>query len=681
MKPACLLISFIFYVTLSWCTPIVEKPPDKPCISPGIPCNRSDQACCPGYECTQAAASEKAYCTQIDRPPFIMARSNVFSRSPKFMGIDVSPSDGDRKKLGFGTSEDCMALGSICSPGAPNNCCVGSFCQELDHSFRCVELYVEASKDTQVGKRDSRKQKPCGYENQNPGRCMHNDDCCEGYYCDQSSLDWPTHYCEPMQGATRLPWSPTIAERPTSWAQTNAPRYSTESFSLQRRGPTRCHDHQDCSHTFMCLYPDKRSPSGLCTAPEQYHGLITKTRDSGLIYQEGNNIENPQKRGAGQKQCIPMGFACCPDILTRCCPDSVCQKFFAGGSFYCVDKLTAEYWESKVKTETKLCEYANQNPGSCVWDIECCEGYHCHWLGSQLKGHCDPIGGSNPLPWSPDSAERPLINQRDMESVQQKEGKKTLEFPEYPTSWCTQEGCPCYYSSPCEMGICDNYDERLIGKCRKFRPGEGDDLQPGFPIDMVRCTYTGCPCNKWYDHCWKGACDGVNRAGFGKCRPFHPIEEPRNNRKISEDCTDVGCVCDGEYFPCKNSQCVIKGVNKYGRCRRFDLNRNLLHTRQEFDPKCRSINCPCTKQNHCLQGTCSDYNENGVGKCRLRKISKIYVPKPGVTEEHVFQKQKENKGPPQYFTLEGRCEYTIHAVILLFVRMLTLFALIIGPEY
>ena len=554
MKSSRPLIPFIFYITLSWCTPIVEKLSDTPCISPGVFCNRSDQACCPGYECTQVASSEKAYCIQVDRPPFIMARSNVLSGSPKFMGMDISPSNSDQT-LGFGTREDCMASGSTCTPGAPDSC--------------CAELTGDTSKDTHVGKRDSREQKLCEYETQNPGRCRHNDDCCEGYYCDQSSPEWPIHYCEPVQGTIRLPWSPTATERPASWTRVNAPGYSKESISLQRRGPTRCQAHQDCSHNFVCLYPDQWSLSGLCIAPEQYHGLFVKPRDSRSVHQEEKNMGNHHKR-----------------------------------------------------------EYANQNPCSSVWDTECCEG-----------DHCDLMGGFNPLPWSSNSAEHPLINQRDMEAVQQKEEKKNLKFPEYPTTWCTQEGCPCYYSSPCEMGICDNYDARLIGKCRKFRLGEGGDLQPGFPIDMVRCTYTGCPCNKWYDHCWKGACDGVNRPGFGKCRPFHPMEEPRNNRKTSEDCTDIGCVCDGEDFPCKNSQCVIKGVNKYGRCRRFDFNGNLLHTRQEFDPQCRSINCPCTKQSHCLQGTCSDYNENGVGKCRLRKISKIYVPKGGVAEEFVFQKQ------------------------------------------
>ena len=567
MKPARPLILFILYITLSWCTPIVEKLPDKPCISPGVPCSRSDQACCPGYECTQIVASEKAYCIQVDRPPFIMARSNVLPEAPKFMGMDISPSGGEHKSLGLGSREDCMAPGSACSPDAPNSCCAGSSCQELDHSFHCVEHYPRASKDTHVGKRDSREPKLCEYEIQNPGRCVHDDDCCGGYYCDRSSPGWTIHYCEPIQGTTRLPWSPTMAEHPASWTRINAPGYSTESLFLQRRGPIHCQDHQDCPHNFMCLYPDLNSLSGLCTAPEQYHGLSVKPRGSESAHQEeGDNI---QKREYDQKKYIPMDSPCYPDIPTKFCPDS----------------------------------------------------------------HCDPMGGFNPLPWSPGSAERPLLNRRDMEAMQHNEGKKKTEFPKYPTAWCTQEGCPCYYSSPCEMGVCDNYDERLIGKCRKFRPGEGDDLQPGFPIDMVRCTYTGCPCNKWYDHCWKGACDGVNRPGFGKCRPFHPMEEPRNNRKTSEDCTDVGCVCDGEHFPCKNSQCVIKGVNKYGRCRRFDFNGNLLHTRQEFDPKCRSINCPCTEQSHCLQGTCSDYNENGVGKCRPRKISKFYVPK------HVFQKQ------------------------------------------
>jgi len=230
-----------------------------------------------------------------------------------------------------------------------------------------------------------------------------------------------------------------------------------------------------------------------------------------------------------------------------------------------------------------------------------------------------------------------LINRKDSEILQKEKEKKASEFPELPVIWCTQEGCPCYFSSPCEMGVCDGYDEHMIGKCRKFRPGEGDDLQPGFPIDTLRCTYTGCPCNKWYDHCWNGACDGMNRPGFGKCRPFSPMEEPKNNRQISRECTDVGCVCDGDGFPCKNSQCIIKGVNRYGRCRRFDSNGKMLHTRQEFDARYGTSDCPCGKQSDCLEGTCSDYNANGVGRCKVGKGCTTCHLKRGITEQNWYE--------------------------------------------
>lgn len=308
---------------------------------------------------------------------------------------------------------------------------------------------------------------------------------------------------------------------------------------------------------------------------------------------------------------------------------------------------------------TKACQYEDENSHECANFWDCCEGYYCgkNVQNGSLGKQCVLLDDKFQLPVRPQLLEKRLemesialdtqiiscqsstdcpddyrcshgnegtiggvctapkehhgwlINRSESEVEHQVKEEEKPKFPEFPTAWCTQEGCPCYYTSPCEMGVCDDYDYRMIGTCRKFRLGEDDDLQPGFPIDTVRCTYTGCPCNKWYDHCFQGACDGVNRPGYGKCRPFNPMEEPKSNRRVSDKCTDVGCVCDRDDFPCKNSQCVFKGVNKYGRCRRIGPNGRILHTRGEMDTSYNHPDCPCRKGGVCAEDYCLDPKE------------------------------------------------------------------------
>ncbi|KAF8451201.1 hypothetical protein BDZ91DRAFT_853386 [Kalaharituber pfeilii] len=353
----------------------------------------------------------------------------------------------------------------------------------------------------------------------------------------------------------------------------------------------------------------------------------------------GRDLSSLENTNFQQQDCTPLGSPCDPTAPLACCLDSSCLQL--EGNHYCVE----ERRKGIEKRDTNGADKCG-NPSICSIDEHCCHDHRCQkhhpdtWLGTCVpvgymqrreeeivcqSYHDCPIGYQcshresgtwNGVCAAPEKQDGWLINRRDEEAIQKEEQseepeRKKIVFPEYPTEWCVQEGCPCYYTSPCEMGICDNYDERMIGKCRKFRPGEGDNLQPGFPIDTLVCTYTGCPCNKWHDHCFNGACDGLNRAGYGKCRPFRPQEEPRNNRKINEACKDVGCACDRADYPCKNSRCVVVGKNKYGRCRRFDESEKMLYTRQEYDARCRGEGCPCRRQEDCLVGMCGGYNERG----------------------------------------------------------------------
>lgn len=505
----------ILFVSLGSCTPIVDKVPDSACILPGIPCDLSGQACCPGYQCIQISANGKAYCVQTERTPFIMARSGLFSGPPpQFMGMDTIPSDVLPR--GTNAEEETCRHFTHCDLSAPE-CCGDLICR----GTKTEDTYcVVKPKPEEYGTK-----KNCRIERDNGYQCTSPEDCCEGYYCQK----YPTN----------------IRHTPRC-LPVNLLLYYVRSVHL-REDVTSCQSSLDCQPGYDCSQQGKCSPA----VPNNHPTAFVPDGKALSIKTRGENIV-------------------CD------CPDD--------------------------------CRCSHDKEGT--WDGVCtAPGEHHGWL----------------------------INRRDPEMVHKEKGKE-FEFPELPTSWCTQEGCPCYMNSPCEMGICDNFDERMIGQCRKFRPGEGVDLQPGFPIDMVRCTYTGCPCSKWYDHCWNGACDGLNRPGFGRCRPFSPMEEPRNNRQISEGCTGVGCVCDGRGFPCKNSQCIIKGVNKYGRCRRFDSNGQMLHTRQEFDTRCRTKDCPCRKQGDCLEGTCSDYNANEVGRCRIKKgCTSCGHPRRDITEQHLYR--------------------------------------------
>lgn len=511
----------ILSVSLGSCTPIVDKVPDSVCILPGISCDPSGQACCPGYQCIQTSASERAYCVQTERPPFIMARSGTFSGPPpQFMGMDTMPSDVLPR--GANVEEETCKQFTHCNLSAPE-CCGDLICR----GTKTEDTYcVVKPKPEEYGTKKS-----CRIDGDDG--CISPEDCCEGYYCQKYPTNTGhTPRCLPVDLPLR------------KWDARSV--YLREEVTCQ--SSLDCQPGNDCSQQGKCF---SVTPNG--------HPTVFAPHDKTLsIKTRGENI--------------------------------ACQSY-----------------------------------------LDCPDGYRCsHDKEGARDGVCKALGEYHG--W--------LINRRDPKLVQ-KGKEKEFEFPEFPTSWCTQEGCPCYISSPCEMGICDNFDERIIGKCRKFRPGEGDNLQPGFPIDTVRCTYTGCPCNKWYDHCWNGACDGMNRPGFGRCRPFAPMEEPRNNRQISEGCTGVGCVCDGPDFPCKNSQCIIKGVNKYGRCRRFDPNGQILHTRQEFDGRCRTEDCPCRKQSDCLEGTCSGYNVNGVGRCKAGNgCTRCGHPRRGIMEQHWDRKEE-----------------------------------------
>ncbi|KAI5780994.1 hypothetical protein DFH27DRAFT_617325 [Peziza echinospora] len=320
--------------------------------------------------------------------------------------------------------------------------------------------------------------------------------------------------------------------------------------------------------------------------------------------------ENDQHPG-----CVVLGGICHPDSPSNmaCCLDSTCEQL--GGRNYCVETARP----SLIRRDRTTCG----NPDVCSMDEHCCDGNACQKsYGNGWLGKCEPVDPEpkrtpcysyldcpapfrcshiDPGSWeghctAPEHHEGHYINRRDHEQGYHEQGYHDMEevveteqaaptrkiFPALPQEDCREEGCPCYYSSPCTMGICDNYNEWMIGKCRTFRPGEAVDLQPGFPIDTLYCNVPPCFCNKWFDHCWKGACDHLNRAGYGTCRWFRPTEEPRMHRTLSYECTAVGCVCDGPGWPCVDSRCVIKGGNMYGRCRRFDINGRMLYTRSEL---------------------------------------------------------------------------------------------------
>lgn len=512
----CVLSLVMLCVSLGSCTPIVDKAADSACIPPGIPCDLSGQACCPGYECTQTLVTKKAYCVQTKGPPFIMARSGFFSGPhPQFMGMDTIPLD-ILSRDASAKEEDCKQF-TNCNLAAPE-CCGDLICR----GTRAEDSYcVVKPKPTEYGTKTN-----CHIEGNNDHQCTSAEDCCKGYYCQR----YPSNLrhapkCLPVDQPFHLLYTKMA---------TGDTHFGGEA--------TSCQSSLDCQPGYDCSQQGSCSPAAPIFAPHDKTTSI-KTRGEDISCQS-----------------------------YRDCPDGY------------------------------RCSSSNDKDG--VRDGVC----------TAVREHYG---------W--------LVSRSNSEIVQE------FEFPELPTSWCTQESCPCYLSSPCEMGRCDNFDERLIGKCRKFRPGEGADLQPGFPIDTVRCTYTGCPCSKWYDHCWNGVCDGLNRPGFGKCRPFSPMEEPKNNRLISAGCTDVGCVCDRGNFPCKNSQCIIRGVNKYGRCRRFDSFGNVLHARQEFDARCRTKGCPCQRQSDCLEGVCAN-NANGIGRCKVTGgCTSCSRPRRDAMEQHWYR--------------------------------------------
>ncbi|KAF8454730.1 hypothetical protein BGX38DRAFT_1328341, partial [Terfezia claveryi] len=322
----------ILFVSLGFCTPIVDKVPDSACILPGISCDPSGQACCSGYQCIQTSASEKAYCVRAERPPFIMARSGFFSGPPpQFIGMDTMPSDVLPRDANV-EEETCKQF-THCNLSAPE-CCGDLICR----GTKTEDTYcVVKPKPEEYGTK-----KNCRI-NGDDG-CISPEDCCEGYYCQKYPTN--THHtprCLPVDLPPRTWFARSVYLREGVTCQS--------SLDCQPGGENiACQSYLDCPDDYRCFHDKEGTRDGTCMAPGEHHG----------------------------------------------------------------------------------------------------------WL----------------------------INRRDPKMVQ-KAKEKEFEFPEFPTSWCTQEGCPCYISSPCEMGICDNFDERIIGRCRKFRPGEGDDLQPGFPIDTV----------------------------------------------------------------------------------------------------------------------------------------------------------------------------------------------------
>ncbi|KAF8417345.1 hypothetical protein EV426DRAFT_578229 [Tirmania nivea] len=362
----------ILCVSLGSCTPIIDKVSDSACIPPGIPCDQSGQACCPGYQCIQTSVNEKAYCVQTERPPFIMARAGFFSGPPpQFMGMNTMPTDilpRDANAEG----ETCKQF-THCDLSAPE-CCGDLICRGTNTE----DAYcVVKPKPEEYGTK-----KNCGIEGDNGHQCISPEECCEGYYCQKyPSNTRYTPRCLPVDLSFRLAYTRALDARSMHF----------------REEVTSCQSSLDCQPGYDCSQQGKCFPAAASDHPT----VFAPHEKTVSIKARGENI--------------------------------VCQSY-----------------------------------RDCPDDYRCSHGKEGTW-----DGVCMPSGEHHG--W--------LVNRGNSKIVQKEKEKKEFEFPEFPTTWCTQEGCPCYISSPCEMGICDSYDERMIGKCRKFRPGEGDDLQPGFPID------------------------------------------------------------------------------------------------------------------------------------------------------------------------------------------------------